>query len=160
MAPIRHVESVPDTIDLNPSDTASSRRFAAGRLQLERQWPAVDMAEHKAGAGSARGRHGIGSIADHREGELELRNFEEQHRKRHREAEPYGSLAKRHGAAVFADYKTKRQQAEYADDGLNRMHVPPTLPCNISQDGAALSWRVLRGLGGGTDLYRTRTEAS
>src|SRR5215467_2053301 len=29
MAPIRHVDSVPDTIDLNPSDTTSSRRSGA-----------------------------------------------------------------------------------------------------------------------------------
>jgi hypothetical protein len=73
---------------IEPLPTSRQRTHIGADQARESVPDTIDSAEHKTGAGSARGRDGIGSIAGHREGELELLNFEEQHRKRHREAEP------------------------------------------------------------------------
>jgi hypothetical protein len=62
---------------------------------------------------------------------------------RNREAEPRQRLGETTRRGGFRYCEGKRQQAEYADDDLNDLNMPPILSFDLSQGGAALSWRVL-----------------
>ena len=91
-------------------------------LDLERQRPAADIAEHERGAGPGRGGDGIHRVIDQREHHLDLRHLEHDQREEEGDAERDPGLPPIHCAAVLADEPGEGEDGEDAEGGLQMWH--------------------------------------
>ena len=99
----------------------AENEFRPRRLQLERQRPAADIAEHERGAGPGRGGDGIDRLSDQREHHLDLRHLEHDDREDKGDGKPT-HRPPRHRAAVLADEPGQREDGEDAEGGLEVLH--------------------------------------
>ena len=81
----------------------------AGRLEVERQRAAAEIAEHEGGAGAGGGRDGVDGIVDGAERLCHQRQFDQDQRREDGDAKPDGGLPQRDHAAVFAKHPGDRQ---------------------------------------------------
>jgi hypothetical protein len=94
--------------------------FRSGRLELERQRPAADVAEHERGAGLGRRRDRSDSVVDPHEGVFDLRHLEEEECEREGDGKPDRSLPPGDRAAVLTDEPSDN---DYRRDAQRRLQV-------------------------------------
>ena len=134
----------------------AENEVGARRLELERQRPAADIAEHERRAGPGRGGDGIDRVIDQREHHLDLRHLEHDEREEEGDAEPDAGLPPIHRAAVLADEPGEGEDGEDAEGGLEVEHCGGYGPGLLKLDSldCALSAGFVRDLATGVKFAK------
>ena len=97
----------------------------AGRLQVEGQRAAAEIAEHEGGAGARGGRDRADGVVDGAEGLRDQRQLDQHQRGEERDDKADRRLPQRDRAAVLAKRPSDRQQRQHAERRLQLQHDPP-----------------------------------
>ena len=108
-----------------------------GRLEIEGQRAAAEIAEHEGGAGAGRGRNGVDGVVDGAEGAGHQRQLDQHQRGDERDRKSDRRLPPRHRAAVFAERPRHRQQRQHAERRLQLQHDPKAPSGDYDSGGLA-----------------------
>ena len=98
--------------------------IGAGRLEVERQRAAAEIAEHEGAAGARGGRDGADGVIDGAEGRCDQRHLDQHQRGEDGDDEADRRLPERHCAAVLAKRPGDRQKRHHAERRLQLQHYP------------------------------------
>ena len=108
-----------------------------GRLEIEGQRAAAEIAEHEGGAGAGRGRNGVDGVVDGAEGAGHQRQFDQHQCGDESDRKSDRGLPQRHRAAVFAERPRHRQQRQHAERRLQLQHDSQTPSGDYDSGGLA-----------------------
>jgi hypothetical protein len=94
----------------------------AGRLRIEGQRTAADIAEHERRAGPRRRRNRLDGAVDPAKRNRGLRDLQHQDREAERHGKPDNNRPPRHRAAVLADEPGDSEEGKDAERGLQTLH--------------------------------------